>query len=245
MVSLTQYTSRARRGSDNSDDWDDIPVATLVREKDSHRRTTPTSPPRKPRGYPASSTFTASSSSSFPSADSRFCMDAYPLRPLRPSVVRRRNGQPSIARRPRLPHREGDVRNTDIIDSLDTVGLGAYHHEGPYDAASLASNRSSDRSPMAALTSESSSSTSDSRPSSSGVASLPPGMCDRDGRFASEDSGTNVLVDYLSVPAQNFTDNDFENDPFYTDPYPKVIEDFRRGLRKWARRLFRRRRVDI
>ncbi|ROT39982.1 hypothetical protein SODALDRAFT_323270 [Sodiomyces alkalinus F11] len=52
----------------------------------------------------------------------------------------------------RAPHLSARYNgpSTDVIDSLDTIG-GAYHHDGPYDAASAARNRHKKYSPLDAV----------------------------------------------------------------------------------------------
>lgn len=52
----------------------------------------------------------------------------------------------------RAPHlRKKNHVGPDAIDSLDNIGPGAYHHEGPYDATLLARNTSSAFSPVEAV----------------------------------------------------------------------------------------------
>jgi hypothetical protein len=52
----------------------------------------------------------------------------------------------------RAPHlRKKNHVGPDVIDSLDNIGPGAYHHEGPYDATLLARNTSSTFSPVEAV----------------------------------------------------------------------------------------------
>ena len=52
----------------------------------------------------------------------------------------------------RAPHlRKKNYVGPDVIDSLDNIGPGAYHHEGPYDATLLARNTSSNFSPVEAV----------------------------------------------------------------------------------------------
>lgn len=43
------------------------------------------------------------------------------------------------------------ICETDMIDSLDTVGGGPYHHGGPYDATLISRNLSKKYSPVAAV----------------------------------------------------------------------------------------------
>lgn len=95
----------------------------------------------------------------------------------------------------RSPHlRKKHHHGSDSIDKLDDAALlGAYHHEGPYDAASLARNNSYNSAPVAALAQTNREalratpreSISDSlqrhRPLDN-VAALPPGETDAMGR---------------------------------------------------------------
>ena len=52
----------------------------------------------------------------------------------------------------RAPHlRKKNYVGPDSIDSLDNIGPGSYHHEGPYDPTLLARNTSSVSSPVEAV----------------------------------------------------------------------------------------------
>lgn len=95
----------------------------------------------------------------------------------------------------RAPHlRKKHIHGSDSIDKLDQASLlGAYHHEGPYDAASLARNNSWTNAPVAALaetTREALRATPRENIQDSierhrpldGVSSIPPGEKDRFGR---------------------------------------------------------------
>lgn len=55
-----------------------------------------------------------------------------------------------LAHRPKPRSSRHNAPRTDVIDSLDTIG-GAYHHSGPYDAASAAQNRHKKYSPLDAV----------------------------------------------------------------------------------------------
>ena len=52
----------------------------------------------------------------------------------------------------RAPHlRKKNYVGPDVIDILDNIGPGAYHHEGPYDATLLPRNAASNFSPVEAV----------------------------------------------------------------------------------------------
>ena len=52
----------------------------------------------------------------------------------------------------RAPHlRKKNHVGPDVIDVLDNIGPGAYHHEGPYDATLLARNTKPTFSPVEAV----------------------------------------------------------------------------------------------
>ena len=95
----------------------------------------------------------------------------------------------------------------DTIDRLDCVPIGsAYHHEGPYDAASIARNRSLKNSPLEAvrMTNEQAlkatpldklkDSLERHRPLD-GVAYLAPGMTDVSGRRMDYEEGANLMIE--------------------------------------------------
>jgi len=107
----------------------------------------------------------------------------------------------------RSPHlRKSQQVGTDTIDRLDTVGVAAYHHDGPYDATLLARNLNHKYSPVAAtrgtnleaLKATPSEAIRDSvrghRPLSD-VAAVPSGMPDRYGRTYSYEEGPNLNVE--------------------------------------------------
>ena len=94
----------------------------------------------------------------------------------------------------------------DTIDNLDTVGAGAYHHSGPYDATLLARNNTRD-SPLAALK-DSNAETLKATPRENvldsvrghrpldGVAVYPPGSIDRlTGQIYDYEQGENMMID--------------------------------------------------
>lgn len=105
----------------------------------------------------------------------------------------------------RSPHlKKRHIPGADTIDRLDTVN-GAYHHEGPYDAALLARNSSFENSPIAAVrdtTDEALRATPRENVVNSvqkhrpldGVASIPPGGTDRFGRRYDYKEGDNMMI---------------------------------------------------
>ena len=108
----------------------------------------------------------------------------------------------------RAPHlRRENMPGPDSIDRLDCVQIGgAYHHEGPYDAASIARNRSLQISPLEAvrMTNEQAlkatpldklkDSLERHRPLD-GVAYLAPGMTDVSGRRMDYEEGANLMIE--------------------------------------------------
>lgn len=115
-----------------------------------------------------------------------------------------------IARDQKLAHRSHHLRKqqhhgADSIDQLDIAG-GAYHHEGPFDAASLARNRSYKNSPIEAVAgtnAEALKATPEEkildavkkhRPLD-GVAIVPPGLADREGRVYKYEEGTDLMIE--------------------------------------------------
>jgi hypothetical protein len=111
----------------------------------------------------------------------------------------------------RSPHlNKRHIPGADIIDRLDpAVGGVAYHHEGPYDAATLARNTSYETSPIAALK-ESNEEAIKATPAENikdalerhkpldGVAVVPPGMPDRFGRTYNYEEGPDVMLEASS-----------------------------------------------
>lgn len=106
----------------------------------------------------------------------------------------------------RAPHlRKKHHVGADSIDNLDTVG-GAYHHEGPFDATLLAKNLSYKSSPVEAVRRTNlealkatpremiRDSVERHRPLD-GVARLPPGMADENGRVYRYREGTDLMIE--------------------------------------------------
>ncbi|KAL8682091.1 MAG: hypothetical protein Q9224_006806, partial [Gallowayella concinna] len=115
-----------------------------------------------------------------------------------------------IAREQKLAHRSHHLRKqqhhgADSIDQLDIAG-GAYHHEGPFDAASLARNRSYKNSPVEALAGTNAEAlratpkekiidaVKKHRPLD-GVAIVPPGQADREGRVYKYQEGADLMIE--------------------------------------------------
>ena len=106
----------------------------------------------------------------------------------------------------RAPHlRKKHHVGADSIDQLGSVG-GAYHHEGPFDATLLAKNLSYKSSPVEAVRDTNlealkatpremiQDSIARHRPLD-GVASVPPGMADENGRVYNYREGTDLMIE--------------------------------------------------
>lgn len=105
------------------------------------------------------------------------------------------------------PHhlKKRSMQGPDIIDRLDpAIGGRAYHHEGPYDAASLARNRDPKYAPVAALEStnqeairatpqENVKDALEKHKPLDGVAVVPPGQPDRLGRTYDYEEGSDMM----------------------------------------------------
>lgn len=113
----------------------------------------------------------------------------------------------------RSPHlRKQHLPGTDTIDLLDAAALKGYHHEGPYDAASLARNTEFKVSPVAALQ-ETNKEAIKATPRENvrdavekhrpldGVARIPSGMRDEVGRLYEYEEGADVLREPGSADA--------------------------------------------
>lgn len=115
-----------------------------------------------------------------------------------------------IARDQKLAHRSRHLRKqshhgADSIDQLDLAG-GPYHHEGPFDAASLARNRTYKNSPIEAVAGTNAEAlratpkekiidaVNKHRPLD-GVAAVPPGQADREGRVYKYEEGTDLMIE--------------------------------------------------
>ena len=105
----------------------------------------------------------------------------------------------------RSPHlRRRHHSGADSIDALDDVFGRAYHHEGPYDAASLARNLEPKYAPLAAVTGsnrealkatprEKVKDSIDRHYPLDGTAVVPPGYTDRYGRHFNYAEGTDMM----------------------------------------------------
>lgn len=110
--------------------------------------------------------------------------------------------------------RKKNFQGADVIDRLDKT-TPSYHHEGPYDAASLARNLSWTHSPVAAVA-DSNEEALKATPRENiidaverhhpieGVANIPPGMPDRFGRVLNYEEGADLMrepgADYRRWP---------------------------------------------
>ncbi|KAI8940191.1 hypothetical protein NX059_003897 [Plenodomus lindquistii] len=144
----------------------------------------------------------------------------------------------------RAPHlRKKNFQGADVIDRLDRAGFSQYHHEGPYDAASLARNRHEKFSPVAAVR-ESNEEALRATPAENirdaldkhrpleGVANIPPGMPDRFGRVLHYQEGADLQRepggDYRRWPGQEYHPDDLKGkgEPSYT--IEKALKDHKR-----------------
>ena len=104
----------------------------------------------------------------------------------------------------RAPHlRKKNFQGAVVIDRLDMASFGRYHHEGPFDAASLARNQDVRYSPLAAVK-DSNEEALKATPRENvedavrrhrpleGVANIPPGMADRFGRVLNYEEGADL-----------------------------------------------------
>lgn len=141
----------------------------------------------------------------------------------------------AVADRARHITRHHAVR-PDTIDSLDASGIGAYHHEGPYDATLFARNNSWRSSPVAAVA-ESNNEALKATPHEKivdsvqghrpldGVASYPPGVTDRNGQTYNYREGDNMMTEenapggpYKRWPGVQYHPDDIKGkgEPSYT-----------------------------
>ncbi|KAI8628860.1 hypothetical protein F5Y19DRAFT_99007 [Xylariaceae sp. FL1651] len=105
----------------------------------------------------------------------------------------------------RSPHlRKANQPRPDQIDALDVVGPGgAYHHDGPYDAALASRNRDERHAPLAAVR-ETNAEALRATPAANvadavrrhvplqGTAAVPPGGVDYDGNVMAYEEGADV-----------------------------------------------------
>ncbi|KAF1360460.1 hypothetical protein EJ07DRAFT_115165, partial [Lizonia empirigonia] len=141
--------------------------------------------------------------------------------------------------------RKKNLQGADIIDRLDKTGVSRYHHEGPYDAASIARNRDKKHSPVAAVQ-ESNEEALRATPRENiqdaverhrpleGVATVPPGMADKFGHVYNYEEGTDMQRDplnkgdYKRVPGVEYHPDDLKGkgEPSYT--IEKRLKDHKR-----------------
>jgi len=144
----------------------------------------------------------------------------------------------------RAPHlRKKNFQGADVIDRLDKSSFGRYHHEGPYDAASIARNRDTKYSPLAAVK-DSNEEALRATPRENivdavrghrpleGVANVPPGMADRFGRVLNYEEGADLQRepggDYRRWPGVQYHPDDLKGkgEPSYT--IEKALKDHKR-----------------
>ncbi|KAL5121303.1 hypothetical protein ACEQ8H_000771 [Pleosporales sp. CAS-2024a] len=156
----------------------------------------------------------------------------------------------------RAPHlRKKNFQGADIIDRLDAAGFARYHHEGPYDAASIARNKHIKYAPIEAVR-ESNEEALRATPRENiadavtkhrpleGVANIPPGMPDRFGRVLNYEEGADLQRepggDYRRWPGQEYHPDDLKGkgEPSYT--IERALKDHKRtgesGTEMTARR---------
>ncbi|KAJ5802130.1 uncharacterized protein N7503_004580 [Penicillium pulvis] len=140
--------------------------------------------------------------------------------------------------------RNSTLVNPDIIDELDDITVYSYHHEGPYDAARPERNRVTQLSPLEAVK-ESNEEALRATPRDKiidsiqghrpldGTAFFPPGTTDPNGQSYEYEEGSNMMNEYgnfLRLPGKKFTDEDFKNDPFYTQPISNPFTQLKKKL---------------
>ncbi|KAL1794725.1 hypothetical protein ACET3X_006541 [Alternaria dauci] len=139
--------------------------------------------------------------------------------------------------------RKKNFQGADVIDRLDKASFGQYHHEGPYDAASIARNRDTKYSPLAAVKDSNEEalkatpreniidSVQRHRPLE-GVAVIPPGMTDRFGRVLDYEEGADLQRepggDYRRWPGVEYHPDDLKGkgEPSFT--IEKALKDHKR-----------------
>ena len=167
--------------------------------------------------YPYPGTYPLERSDSVPSVDFSGILEHQPVQPKwgRGSTNQGYYEEENPRPRPRprsdpvpqaYPHDSGLV-NPDIIDQLDSAGMGLYHHEGPYDAVCAERNRTSKPSPIEALRESNAEalkatprerivdSVENNRPLD-GTAYFPPGHTDQVGHRYDYEEGANMMNDY-------------------------------------------------
>ena len=113
-----------------------------------------------------------------------------------------RNDEKTAHRAPHL--RKKNFQGADVIDRLDAAGFARYHHEGPYDAASLARNNKHVKYPPIAAVRVTNEKALRATPRENivdavtkhrpleGVANIPPGVPDRFGRVLNYEEGADL-----------------------------------------------------
>ncbi|KAL8909830.1 MAG: hypothetical protein Q9171_004854 [Xanthocarpia ochracea] len=159
-----------------------------------------------------------------------------------------------LAQEQKLAHRSHHLRKqqhhgADSIDQLDIAG-GAYHHEGPFDAVSLARNRGYKNSPIEAVARTNAEALRATpgekildalkkhRPLD-GVATVPPGQADREGRVYKYEEGTNLMIEdggnYKRWPGIKYLPEDVKGkgEPSYS--IEKSLKEHKQGARDHRR----------
>ncbi|CAO1598229.1 hypothetical protein XANCAGTX0491_001999 [Xanthoria calcicola] len=159
-----------------------------------------------------------------------------------------------IARDQKIAHRSRHLRKqshhgADSIDQLDLAG-GPYHHEGPFDAASLARNRTYKNSPIEAVAGSNAEAlratpkekiidaVNKHRPLD-GVAAVPPGQADREGRVYKYEEGTDLMIEdggnYKRWPGVKYLPEDLKGkgEPSYS--IEKALKEHKQGARDHRR----------
>ncbi|KAI4119112.1 MAG: hypothetical protein LQ345_000921 [Seirophora villosa] len=159
-----------------------------------------------------------------------------------------------IARDQKLAHRSPHLRKqqhigADSIDKLDIIG-GGYHHGGPFDAASLARNQQYKNSPIEAVAGTNAEALRATpqekildavrkhRPID-GVAVVPPGQADREGRLYNYREGTDLMIEdggnYKRWDGVKYLPEDLKGkgEPSYS--IEKALKDSKREAREHRR----------
>lgn len=167
--------------------------------------------------YPYSGTSPLERSDSVPSVDFSGHLEHQPVQPKWGRRITdqgyyedecpRRRPRPRSDPVPRAYSHHSGLVNPDIIDQLDSAGIGLYHHEGPYDAVYAERNRTSKASPIEALRESNAEalkatprerivdSVENNRPLD-GTAYYPPGQTDQVGHRYDYEEGANMMNDY-------------------------------------------------
>ncbi|KAL8965642.1 MAG: hypothetical protein Q9197_006410 [Variospora fuerteventurae] len=157
-----------------------------------------------------------------------------------------------IARDQKLAQRSPHLRKqqhigADSIDKLDIIG-GGYHHGGPFDAASLARNQQYKNSPIEAVAGTNAEALRATpqekivdavrkhRPID-GVAVVPPGLADREGRLYNYREGTDLMIEgnYKRWDGVKYLPEDLKGkgEPSYS--IEKALKESNRGAHEHRR----------